>query len=120
MYLKRLELHGFKSFAARTVFEFGPGITCIVGPNGVGKSNVADAIRWVLVEQSGRALRARRVEEIIFSGSSQRAAVGMAEVSLVLDNSDGWLPIEFSEVVIGRRAYRDGQSEYLLNRNRVR
>jgi chromosome segregation protein len=120
MYLKRLELHGFKSFAARTVFEFGPGITCVVGPNGVGKSNVADAIRWVLGEQSGRALRARRVEEIIFSGSSQRAAVGMAEVSLVLDNSDGWLPIEFGEVVIGRRAYRDGQSEYLLNRNRVR
>jgi chromosome segregation protein len=120
MYLKRLELHGFKSFAARTAFEFGPGITCIVGPNGVGKSNVADAIRWVLGEQSGRALRARRVEEIIFSGSSQRAAVGMAEVSLVLDNSDGWLPIEFGEVVIGRRAYRDGQSEYLLNSNRVR
>ena len=120
MYLKRLEIHGFKSFAARTVFEFGPGITCIIGPNGVGKSNVADAIRWVLGEQSGRTLRARRVEDIIFSGSSQRSAVGMADVSLVFDNSDGWLPIEFGEVVIGRRAYRDGQSEYLLNRNRVR
>ncbi len=120
MYLKRLELQGFKSFAARTIFEFGPGITAIVGPNGVGKSNVADAIRWVLGEQSGRTIRARRLEDIIFSGSSQKAPVGMAEVSLVLDNGDGWLPIEFDEVVIGRRVYRDGQSEYLINRNRVR
>ena len=120
MYLKRLELRGFKSFAAPTVFQFGPGITGVVGPNGVGKSNVADAIRWVLGEQSARTLRARRLEDVIFSGSSQKSPVGMAEVNLVLDNSDGWLPIDFQEVVVGRRAYRDGQSEYLINRNRVR
>lgn len=120
MYLKRLELRGFKSFAAPTVFHFGPGITGVVGPNGVGKSNVADAIRWVLGEQSARTLRARRLEDVIFSGSSQKSPVGMAEVNLVLDNSDGWLPIDFQEVVVGRRAYRDGQGEYLINRNRVR
>ncbi len=120
MYLKRLELRGFKSFAAQTVFQFGTGITGVVGPNGVGKSNVGDAIRWVLGEQSARTLRARRLEDVIFSGSSQKSAVGMAEVNLVLDNSDGWLPIDFQEVVVGRRAYRDGQGEYLINRNRVR
>ena len=120
MYLKRLELRGFKSFAAPTVFQFGTGITGVVGPNGVGKSNVADAIRWVLGEQSARTLRARRLEDVIFSGSSQKSPVGMAEVNLVLDNSDGWLPIDFQEVVVGRRAYRDGQGEYLINRNRVR
>ena len=120
MYLKRLELRGFKSFAAQTVLQFGPGITGVVGPNGTGKSNVADAIRWVLGEQSARTLRAKRLEDVIFSGSSQKSPVGMAEVSLVLDNSDGWLPIDFQEVVVGRRAYRDGQGEYLINRNRVR
>jgi chromosome segregation protein len=120
MYLKRLELRGFKSFAAPIVFHFGTGITGVVGPNGCGKSNVADAIRWVLGEQSARTLRARRLEDVIFSGSSQKSPVGMAEVSLVLDNSDGWLPIDFQEVVVGRRAYRDSQGEYLINRNRVR
>ncbi|MGD0764706.1 MAG: chromosome segregation protein SMC [Dehalococcoidia bacterium] len=120
MYLKRLELQGFKSFAGHTVFQLGPGITGVVGPNGVGKSNVADAIRWVMGEQSARTVRARRLEDVIFSGSSNRSPVGMAEVSLVLDNSDGWLPIDFQEVVVSRRAYRDGQSEYLINRNRVR
>jgi chromosome segregation protein len=120
MYLKRLELRGFKSFAAPTVLHFGAGITGIVGPNGVGKSNVADAIRWVLGEQSARTLRARHLEDVIFSGSSNKSPVGMAEVNLVLDNSDGWLPIDFQEVVVGRRAYRDGQGEYLINRNRVR
>lgn len=95
MYLKRLELQGFKSFAGHTVFQFGPGITGVVGPNGVGKSNVADAIRWVMGEQSARTLRARRLEDVIFSGSSNQSPVGMAEVSLVLDNSDGWLPNRF-------------------------
>ncbi len=120
MYLKRLELLGFKSFAARTVFEFGAGVTAVVGPNGTGKTNVAEALRWVLGEQSGRSLRARRLEDVIFAGSSQRAPVGMAEVSITLDNSDGWLPIDFSEVVVTRRAYRDGESEYLINRSRVR
>ncbi len=120
MYLKRLELLGFKSFAARTVFEFGPGITAIVGPNGVGKTNVAEALRWVLGEQASRSLRARRQEDVIFVGSSKKAAVGMAEVSITLDNKDGWLPIDFSEVVVARRTYRDGDSEYLINRGRVR
>ena len=121
MYLKRLELQGFKSFHARTLFEFGPGITAIVGPNGAGKSNVAESIRWVLGEHtSSRSLRARRLEDVIFSGSSQRAAVGMAEVAITLDNGDGWLPVDFSEVVVSRRAYRNGESEYLINKARVR
>lgn len=120
MYLKRLDLQGFKSFATRTVFEFGPGITAVVGPNGVGKTNVAEAIRWVLGEQTGRALRARRTEDVIFAGSSTRPPVGMAEVSITLDNSDGWLPIDFSEVVVTRRAYRNGEGEYFINRSRVR
>ncbi len=83
MYLKRLELQGFKSFQGRTLFEFGPGMTAVVGPNGSGKSNVAESIRWVLGEQAGRNLRARRLEDVIFSGSSQKAAVGMAEVSIL-------------------------------------
>ncbi len=120
MYLKRLELQGFKSFAGRTVLEFGPGMTAIVGPNGSGKSNVADAIRWALGEQSARSVRAKKVEDVIFAGSSKRPAAGLAEVSLVFDNTDGWLPIDFAEVVVTRRAYRSGESEYLLNRNRVR
>jgi len=110
MYLKRLELRGFKSFAAPTVFQFGPGVTAVIGPNGTGKSNVADSIRWVLGEQSARSVRARKLEDVIFAGSGQKAPVGMAEVSLVLDNTGGWLPIDFQEVVVGRRAYRDGQA----------
>lgn len=120
MYLKKLSLQGFKSFPTRTAFEFGPGITAIVGPNGSGKSNVADAIRWVLGEQSIRLLRARKSEDVIFSGTSERAQVGMAEVILTLDNADRWLPVEFAEVEIGRRVYRNGDSEYLLNGSRVR
>ncbi len=120
MYLKRLELQGFKSFHGRTLFEFGSGITAIVGPNGTGKSNVAESIRWVLGEQGARSLRARRLEDVIFSGSSQRAAVGMAEVAMVLDNAEGWLPVDFSEVVVSRRAYRNGDSEYLINKAKVR
>jgi chromosome segregation protein len=120
MYLKKLELQGFKSFAAKTSFEFGPGITAIVGPNGSGKSNVAESIRWVLGEQSARNVRARRLEDIIFTGSSQKAAVGMAEVAITMDNSEGWLPVDYSEVVVSRRAYRSGESEYLINRSKVR
>jgi len=120
MYLKRLTLQGFKSFPSRTLLEFGPGITAIVGPNGSGKSNVADAIRWVLGEQNVRLLRARRLEDVIFAGTSKRPAVGMAEVLLTLDNEDRWLPVEFAEVEIGRRLYRSGDSEYLLNGSRVR
>lgn len=120
MRLKHLELQGYKTFASRTDFVFDGGITAIVGPNGSGKSNVADAIRWVLGEQSYRALRGKRTEDMIFSGSAQRARLGMASASLTLDNADGWLPIEFAEVVVTRRAYRSGENEYLLNGSRVR
>src|SRR3990172_1322002 len=120
MYLKRLSIQGFKSFASRTTFEYGTGITAVVGPNGSGKSNVADAIRWVLGEQSIRLLRARKQEDVIFSGTKDRAAVGMAEAILTLDNEDKWLPLDFAEVEIGRRVYRNGDSEYLLNGSRVR
>ena len=120
MYLKRLELQGFKSFSNKTMFEFGTGVTAVVGPNGSGKSNVGESLRWVLGEQSSRNIRARRLEDVIFSGSSQRAAVGMAEVSITLDNSEGWLPVDYSEVVVSRRAFRNGESEYLINKNKVR
>ncbi len=120
MYLKRLDAHGFKSFASTTRFEFGPGVTCIVGPNGSGKTNVADAIRWVLGEHASRVIRARKTEDIIFSGSAARAAMGMAECKLTLDNSDGWLPLDFEEVVVSRRAYRSGENEYFINQSRVR
>ena len=120
MYVKRLTLHGFKSFAQETSFEFGSGVTAIIGPNGSGKSNVADAVRWVLGEQGLRLLRARRQEDVIFGGAGDRAPLGMAEVTLTLDNSDGWLPVDFSEIQIGRRAYRDGDTEYLLNGSRIR
>ncbi len=120
MRLKHLTLQGYKTFATRTEFEFPTGITAIVGPNGSGKSNIADAIRWALGEQSYRTLRGRRTEDMIFHGSDARPRAGMAEVLLTLDNEDGTLPIEFSEVTIGRRAYRDGSNEYLLNGQRVR
>ena len=101
-------------------FEFGEGITAIVGPNGSGKSNIADAIRWVLGEQNFRSLRAKTTEDMIFAGSRNRPRQGMAEVLITLDNTEGWLPLDFSEVTIGRRAYRSGENEYLLNGNRVR
>ncbi|HSJ59417.1 MAG TPA: chromosome segregation protein SMC [Anaerolineae bacterium] len=120
MRLKHLELQGYKSFASRTEFAFDGGITAIVGPNGSGKSNVADAIRWVLGEQSYRTLRGKRTEDMIFAGSSTRARVGMASACLIFDNADGWLPIDFREVSITRRAYRSGENEYLLNGSRVR
>ncbi len=120
MYVKRLTLQGFKSFAQETSFEFGAGVTAIIGPNGSGKSNVADAVRWVLGEQGLRLLRARKQEDVIFAGSRDRAPLGMAEVTLTLDNSSGWLPLDFSEIQIGRRAYRDGDTEYLLNGSRIR
>lgn len=115
MYLKSLTLKGFKSFADRTQMAFDPGLTVVVGPNGSGKSNVSDAILWVLGEQSAKQLRGQAMEDVIFSGSSARGAVGVAEVTLVLDNSDHTLPIDFSEVGITRRMYRSGESEYLIN-----
>lgn len=120
MQLKRLEVAGFKSFADRTVLEFGPGMTAVVGPNGCGKSNISDAVRWVLGEQSARLLRGSRMEDLIFNGSAGRRALGMAEVSLTIDNSDGSLPTDYREVVISRRMDRGGGSEYLLNRVPVR
>ncbi len=120
MRLKQLELQGYKTFASATEFLIQDGITAIVGPNGSGKSNIADAIRWVLGEQSYSTLRARRTEDMIFSGSERRARQGMARVTLTLDNTTGWLPIEFSQVAIERRAYRSGENEYYLNGNRVR
>ena len=118
--LKELRLHGFKSFADPTRFVFEPGVNAVIGPNGSGKSNMADAVRWVLGEQSNRSLRTRRADDVIFGGSDQRKPLGMAEASLTLDNADGWLPIEFSEVSIGRRAYRSGEGEYLINGARAR
>lgn len=118
--LKLLELHGYKTFANQTPFEFADTITAIVGPNGSGKSNIADSIRWVLGEQSYSLLRGKKTEDMIFSGSENRPRAGMATASITFDNSDGWLPIDFNEVAIARRAYRDGQNEYLINGQRVR
>ena len=114
-----LRLHGFKSFAERTVIEFGGGISAIVGPNGSGKSNLADALRWALGEQ-GRSLRSRKSEDVVFAGSERRAALGMADVTLILDNADGLLPVDYSVLELGRRLYRSGENDYLLNRNRIR
>ncbi len=118
--LKELRLHGFKTFADPTRFVFERGVTAVIGPNGSGKSNMADAVRWVLGEQSNRSLRTRRADDVIFAGSQGRRPQGMAEAVLTLDNSDHWLPIEFAEVSIGRRAYRSGESEYLINGSRAR
>ena len=120
MRLKHLTLQGYKSFAAKTEFLFPTGITAIVGPNGSGKSNIADAIRWVLGEQRVRTLRGKSTADMIFAGGQRRARSGMAQVSLTFDNSDNWLPIEFSEVTITRRAYRPAENEYLINGARVR
>ena len=120
MRLKRLELQGFKSFGQPVNLEFGPGITAIVGPNGSGKSNISDALRWVLGEQSVRSLRGSRLEDIIFAGSDGKKPLGMAEVRLTLDNSDGYLPLEYSEVTITRRVYRSGESEFFINKQSCR
>ncbi|MCC6445248.1 MAG: chromosome segregation protein SMC [Armatimonadetes bacterium] len=120
MYLKRLEMFGFKTFAERTMVEFAPGVTSVVGPNGSGKSNICDALLWVIGEQNVRSLRALRTEDIIFAGSEKRRALGVAEVSLTIDNSSGWLPIEYSEVTITRRAYRSGENECFINKTPCR
>lgn len=120
MYLKSLNLKGFKSFADRTVMRFEPGLAAVVGPNGSGKSNISDAVLWVLGERNAKNLRGQSMEDVIFSGSSARKPVGVAEVELLLDNSDATLPVDFDEVSIGRRMYRSGESEYLINGSVVR
>ena len=120
MKLTRLELSGFKSFADTVSLTFDQGVTAVVGPNGCGKSNVSDAVRWVLGEQSARLLRGGKMEDVIFQGSATRRPVNVTEVALYLDNSDGDLPIAYREVVIARRLSRSGQSDYLLNGSPVR
>ena len=116
MYLKRLELQGFKSFADKTVLEFRPGITSVIGPNGSGKSNISDAIRWVLGEQSMKSLRGAKSLDIIFAGTQNRKSLGFAEASLVFDNTDGTLPIEYTEVTVTRKIYRSGETGYYINK----
>ncbi|MBC7340039.1 MAG: chromosome segregation protein SMC [Firmicutes bacterium] len=120
MLLRRIEIVGFKSFADRISLELGPGVTAIVGPNGTGKSNLADAVRWALGEANPRQLRGLRMEDMIFGGSESRRPLSMAEVSLTFDNSDGLLPLDFSEVTVTRRVYRDGSGEYFINRTPCR
>src|SRR5262245_26248253 len=114
--LKALELFGFKSFADRTKFDFAPGITCVVGPNGSGKSNVVDAIKWILGDQSPKSLRGKEMTDVIFNGSANRKPAGLAEALLTFDNSRRVLSVDADEVQIGRRIYRSGEAEYLINR----
>lgn len=116
MFLKRIEIKGFKSFADKVELELGPGITGVVGPNGSGKSNISDAVRWVLGEQSAKSLRGLKMEDVIFAGTDARKPLGFAEVSITIDNSDGMLPIEYTEVTVTRRMYRSGESEYYINK----
>tara|TARA_B100000700_G_scaffold155737_1_gene172949 strand:+ start:17320 stop:20490 length:3171 start_codon:yes stop_codon:yes gene_type:complete len=120
MYLRKLSLHGFKAFASPQEFDFTSGTTAIIGPNGSGKSNVADAIRWVFGEQSNKNIRAKKTEDVIFMGSDSRRSMGIAEVTVVLDNADKWLPLDYAEVSITRRAHRSGDNEYFINDNKVR
>ena len=110
VHLKRIELQGFKSFADKTILEFMPGITSVIGPNGSGKSNISDAIRWVLGEQSMKSLRGAKTEDVIFAGTQNRKSLGFAEASIIFDNSDGKLPIEYQEVTVTRKIYRTGES----------
>ena len=118
MYLKRIEMQGFKSFADKTVLEFMPGITTVIGPNGSGKSNISDSIRWVLGEQSMKSLRGSKSEDIIFAGTQNRKSLGFAEASIVIDNTDGKLPIEYSEVTVTRRIYRKNRKSNTTNQRK--
>ncbi len=120
MYLKRLEIQGFKSFANKTTLEFEKGITAVVGPNGSGKSNVADAIRWVLGEQSLKQLRGKKSEDVIFAGSEKKSKMSFATVTVTFDNSDKRIPLDYSEVSISRSIDRSGESDYFINGNKVR
>ncbi len=120
MFLKRLDVIGFKSFADRVSIEFVPGVTAVVGPNGSGKSNITDAIRWVLGEQSAKSLRGAKMEDVIFAGSESRKPLNVAEVTITLDNEDGFLPLEYQEVSVTRRVYRSGESEFFINRQPCR
>ena len=120
MRLKKLEIYGFKSFADRVEMIFPDGVTGVVGPNGSGKSNIGDAVRWVLGEQSAKTLRGAKMEDVIFGGTEKRKAQAYCEVSLVFDNSDGKLPVDYAEVMITRRVYRSGDSEYYLNKSPCR
>lgn len=120
MYLKKLEMQGFKSFADKTTLEFEKGITAVIGPNGSGKSNISDAIRWVLGEQSIKTLRGSKLEDVIFAGTQARRSLGYAEVDITIDNSDGKLPVDYSEVTVTRRVYRSGESEFFINKNQCR
>lgn len=115
MHLKTLSLRGFKSFASATTLRLEPGITCVVGPNGSGKSNVVDALAWVMGEQGAKSLRGGNMSDVIFAGTSGRAALGRAQVDLTIDNSDGLLPIDYTEVTISRTLFRGGGSEYAIN-----
>ncbi len=119
MYLKSLELMGFKSFGRKTVFDFQPGVTAIIGPNGSGKSNICDAIRWVLGEQSAKALRGTKMSEVIFAGSAELRPAAFSQVKLILDNEDRAMPLDYSEVSIGRQLFRSGESNYIVNNNRT-
>ncbi|STY42891.1 Chromosome partition protein Smc [Listeria grayi] len=120
MLLKKLEMNGFKSFADKVTVDFVPGMTAVVGPNGSGKSNITEAIRWVLGEQSAKSLRGGRMGDVIFAGSDSRKPINFAEVSLVLENEDHFLPLDYSEIAITRRIYRNGDSEFLINHEQCR